>query len=499
MKLFLVEDEVMTLHALQRKIEDLNREWMVVGTASNGVEALSLISAAKPDVVLTDIRMPDMDGIALVEKLRERGSPVLPVIISGYQEFEYAKQAIRLGVEEYLLKPVNPEELSDCLEKCARRLKSRRSRDNVASFLVGDDSISIELTPGERRFAAVYLVVANALSDLEHVQHPSAPHLPSDHVERLLAPLFPSSTTVRCMDGFFSNEKAMVLAGAGLEPVELQGRLEQAAAALRERTGRFVTLFYRNTDSPRKLESNIRTCRRGALENMILECNVVTAQSGVAPIPDEKLSERVKFFTLFLRQNQLDDLLKNIRKMFLDWSVSHRRAAEVKTDMVFILNALKHSLALHQDFSFQSLFFVENLICFSESFAAYADGFYQLLIELYCPEPEEKGISAEELVAQIDDYFCANLAENISLQSLSDKMGLSKVYLCRIFKKHKDMTPIDYFTRLKIHRARELIAEHPSTPLREISDTLGFNDTYYFSKVFKRIVGVPPSEIRMEK
>lgn len=499
MKLFLVEDEVIALQSLQRKIEDLDEDYEIVGTASNGLAALSSIPVARPDVVLTDIRMPDMDGITLVEKLRERGSPVLPVIISGYQEFEYAKQAVRLGVSDYLLKPVNPEELAACLTKCAQRLKRQRSRENVTSFLVGDDGISIEFVPGEERFAVAYLVIANALSNLEHVQHPCAAYLPSAEVESLLISQFPNDTAIRCIDGFFSNEKALVLSGSGLEHTSLQSRLEKAAEALHRQAGDFITIFYRNTDSPRKLESSIRACRRGALENMMLEGDVVTSKNAPPPVPDEKLAERIKFFTLFLRQNQQEDLRKNIKKMFVDWKSGQRRAAEVNADLVFTLNALRHGLGLRQDFSFNSLFYVENLMCFSGSLEEYAEGFYQLLLELFRPEAEEKGISAEATVEQIDAYLRANLAENISLQSLSDEMGLSKVYLCRIFKKQKDMTPIDYFTRLKIDRARELIVEHPTMPLREISDALGFNDTYYFSKVFKRVTGVPPSELRTEK
>lgn len=213
MKLFLVEDEVIALRSLRRKIEDLDAAYEVVGEASGGSEALTAIPAARPDVVLTDIRMPDMDGITLIERLRERGSQVLPVIVSGYQEFEYAKQAVRLGVEDYLLKPVDPSELTACLERCARRLRTRRSRENVASFLVGEDRISIEFQPGENRFAAAYVVIANALSDLEHVQHPNAPYVSSQETEAILAPYFPAETARRCMDGFFSNEKALVFSG----------------------------------------------------------------------------------------------------------------------------------------------------------------------------------------------------------------------------------------------------------------------------------------------
>lgn len=499
MRLFLVEDEVPALQSLQHKIEDLNGDWEVVMTASNGVEALKRIPATKPDVVLTDIRMPDMDGIALVEELRRRGSPVLPVIISGYQEFDYAKQAVRLGVEDYLLKPVDPAELGDCLTRCAERLRLTRSRENVASFLVGEDRIFLELAPGEKNFAVVYLAIANALSDLEHVQHPGVPYLSSSDAEGLLAPLFPAETTLRCMDGFFSNEKAIVLSGPGLEEPALQRRLEAAAHALRGKMGTYITLFYKTTDSPRKLESSIRTCRRGMLEAMVLGADIVTSGPTPAPSPDRKLSERARLFSIFLRQNDPEALRKNVDKMFREWRKANRTAAEITADLVFLLNSLRHSLPRPQDFPCHSRFYIDNFICFSHTDEAFSSDFCQLLLEFFRSETEEKGVSAEAVVEQIEAYFRQNLSENLSLQDLSDEMGLSKVYLCRIFKKQKDMTPIDYFTRLKIDSAKTLLTEHPSMPLREISDALGFNDMYYFSKVFKRVAGVPPSELRAEK
>lgn len=165
MRLFLVEDEVLALQSLKRKIEDLNGDWEIVGTAANGVEALEKIPAAAPHLVLTDIRMPDMDGIALIEALRKQGSRITPIIISGYQEFEYAKQAMQLGVQDYLLKPVDPAELEKCLSRCRDAIARQRSQENVGAFP------DIRFRPGEDYYAA-YLIVGNALSGQAHGQHP---------------------------------------------------------------------------------------------------------------------------------------------------------------------------------------------------------------------------------------------------------------------------------------------------------------------------------------
>lgn len=118
LKVLLVEDENLIRRGLQYKMDWTEVNCVVVGEAATGQEGLAQIKALHPDIVITDIRMPDMDGL---EMLREgRGvCPFQAIIISGYGEFDYAQQAIRLGVAEYLLKPVDVNELKNCLRRIA--------------------------------------------------------------------------------------------------------------------------------------------------------------------------------------------------------------------------------------------------------------------------------------------------------------------------------------------------------------------------------------------
>ena len=119
LKVLIADDEIkvskLILHLVQW--EELGME--VIGTVNDGVEAFELILEKQPDIVITDIRMPGMDGIELVEKATkemESSKKVFFVIISGYSQFEYAQQAVKLGVEDYLLKPIKKKELEADLE-----------------------------------------------------------------------------------------------------------------------------------------------------------------------------------------------------------------------------------------------------------------------------------------------------------------------------------------------------------------------------------------------
>lgn len=114
-KIIVVDDEIATIDHICNIISMKCPEFQVTGVAENGREALSLMEKETPDILITDMRMPIMDGAALLKKIKEKYANVFLVVISGYQDFEYAKVAIKYGVCDYLLKPIKPSSLQDLL------------------------------------------------------------------------------------------------------------------------------------------------------------------------------------------------------------------------------------------------------------------------------------------------------------------------------------------------------------------------------------------------
>ena len=127
-KILLVEDE-----SIVRKGIALSIDWAEYGAeitdeASNGEEALKKCQSTQPDIVITDIRMPQMDGLEFVKKLREILPDTKVIILSGYEDFNYAKRAIALNVSDYLLKPVNEEELVSAVKKLQKQIENEQER-----------------------------------------------------------------------------------------------------------------------------------------------------------------------------------------------------------------------------------------------------------------------------------------------------------------------------------------------------------------------------------
>lgn len=116
-KIFLADDEIWVIMGLKKLIEKTGAPFRVVGEANNGIVALEEIEEKKPDVLITDIRMPGMDGLQLMQKIQEKNLDTRVVLVSGYAEFNYAQQAMRMGAVDYLLKPVEEEALAEVLER----------------------------------------------------------------------------------------------------------------------------------------------------------------------------------------------------------------------------------------------------------------------------------------------------------------------------------------------------------------------------------------------
>ena len=118
----LVDDEEEVIQIIMKKLDWASMGFQIVGYAHNGAEALELAEECQPDVVMTDIKMPYMDGLELSRRLKERYPSIRIIIFSGFDEFEYAKEAIRIEVEEYILKPIDAGELQELFGRIKKSL-----------------------------------------------------------------------------------------------------------------------------------------------------------------------------------------------------------------------------------------------------------------------------------------------------------------------------------------------------------------------------------------
>ena len=144
-KVMVVEDEPLILQNIIDKIHHVNPEFKVVYAAANGLDAWEHIEIYSPDLLITDIQMPVMNGLDLLARVKESYPAIECIILTGFNEFEYARKAMKIGIQEYLLKPLKPNQVQEVLETVGMRLRKRHNtleRNIIVSGLYGSRSQS---------------------------------------------------------------------------------------------------------------------------------------------------------------------------------------------------------------------------------------------------------------------------------------------------------------------------------------------------------------------
>lgn len=134
MKILIVEDEIKTLNGIEFLINQMKKDWFIVGKAKNGEEGIRLALEEEPDVIISDIRMNGMTGLEMIRELHKRRFSGKYIILSGYAEFQYAREAMLLGSIDYLLKPVTGDNLRQVLEKAETIIKDEATKINVGEL-----------------------------------------------------------------------------------------------------------------------------------------------------------------------------------------------------------------------------------------------------------------------------------------------------------------------------------------------------------------------------
>jgi len=470
-KVLLVDDEPWILRGLAREIpwEELDLE--LCGQTTDSVSALSIILNRQPDIVITDIQMPNVSGLDLMRCSREQGHGCEFIIFSGYSDFEYARRAIQYGVFAYLLKPLDQKELTRTLRLLVRNIRTKRDafhEQSEALFLDGRLRVSPAQFEGAREACVLtcYLTYSDKLLlDRELADIPRTDYkLGSDKYVYLLR-----------------GEPAAVR-------VRLERMLKSASCANKE------YLFFGLSDSIRSAEEFpaalrisdaaahnhfIRPERRifGPTESNIARCNDFLRQ--VYQAVDGGTTEQA----VLLVEEELKELC--------------RREVFTVQDLSYIYNRILAHMGKDGESGYEVLSYDQLAVKYAG--VQEAAGFLGQVIrdaDLRPGLPESHG-SLYEAFGRMLDYIDHNYNQEISLSDLSLRFYINMTYICDLFKKYKSTTFLKYLTSLRMDRARQLICES-AMPLADVAEAVGYRDYYYFIKQFKRRYGATPGQLRKE-
>lgn len=520
-RMLIVDDETLIAQGMKRAIERL--ELFSVETASNGIQAYERIRAGNIDAMLLDINMPDMNGIELMRRLHENGQSVATAIISGYEEFDYAKQAIRYGASDYILKPVSPRDVAAIGLKIFEHLEKEKLRqqrnDELWQFVMDqrstikqkllsnilDGSVRQEHLEEIRRlygmdlrgeyFTASLICIRRAREGLGEMAFQIALRQVEQEIERIFSDV-PEAI-------LFNMENAryvlLISSAVPFEPILLEELLNQTADAIAAVEG--IEAYIGKGEEVCGLEA-VPDSYRSASE--AIDYHAMFQNERVYVISDYRKNSRIivlqRMLTAMeirLRRMQYNEAEESINQIF-DYIETDKQAF-TSPQLIFVYNRMNCAMmsvmlenGLMADFTMQELVLNDRQPSTEELRSRALSLLGVLQREIFRSYSDKnRGISH-----RVADYIIENYADSgLSVNRISAEMNYSANYLGNAFKREYGESINDFLNKTRVEAAKRLMNE---TDMRvyEIAFAVGFNDQHYFSKTFRRIAGISPSEYR---
>lgn len=451
LNVLLVDDELRILNHLKLSVPWENLGLSISGCASNGQEALAILDKENIDILITDIRMPVMDGLELCRHVRERSTDIQIILLTGYSDFEYARRAIELQVTDYCLKPIDTAALSSILRRCVRKSYNPAHADALLDLIEAGnpDEIKQAFQDLGIRSSRVYLAGSIGVHNIEKQLHADLSFKVGKHKY-----LYFSSAP------FDENAALKIIAYAS-------GR---CGIGLPTMSFSFHELTHAIED----------------VMVMTLQYFINGAPALCSHLIPEDMS--AKLFTEFEESKNCPELLK-------PWL---QKLASSNCSMLFnirtafrLFNRIAMCPALQNNNDNESyLYGFEQM---ASEYLHFSDLLNKLSASIHTQAPPETGSSGSGSFFAILTYLNAHYSDDISLKKISEEFHLNSSYISQLIKSETGLTYTQYVTELRIGKARELL-KTTDMSLSEISEAVGFNDYFYFIKKFKKETGVTPGK-----
>ncbi|WP_127486043.1 response regulator [Paenibacillus ehimensis] len=496
LRIMIADDEERIRLGLEKIIQKESEDYEIVGSYANGLEILNALPGKEVDMIITDIQMPAMDGLELIDKLRERKPGVPCVILSGYSEFEYARKALKFGVVDYLLKPVNKQELFALL----RRLHGETERRRVEGRARQTDWIRAKLEGREVEPAG-------------EMPEPPWEGEAACLVIRGEEPIEEGALRARI---------AEVAGAAFLEAIPITGHMmcllvaadfrsyPQGTADLATRLALSCTTGQKGCLSvgigpvvrgPHQWSEAFREALRASHYAMYGTGRVLTAMVEEIPAASlhgqfAKLEKELKPFLEILDEAGIREVLQKFVLRLAELRPEKRQLLELFEQTVFLLRQdIPEFVEVIEDHYGGSLK-MESLIENAMRFEQIGTQWIRSITELLRGCRERRSSRENRVIGQVKKILAEGFQRDIDLQSLAAEVYLTPNYLSKLFKAETGQTLTEFMIGIRIQKAKELLKEHAELKTYEIGERVGYPDPAYFNKIFKKTVGFTPKEYR---
>lgn len=489
-KIMLAEDEPLLRKAI-KKILSENPEYEICFEASNGATALEYLASHKADILISDIRMPSIDGLELIKQIYEKGIKVKVIVLSGYNDFEYARHMLKYDAFTYLLKPIDPAELLKTLEKACEKIKLEEinnsilkshkfrnfQRDGYAHFtnempnvLLNSKNLASCCIDFEKVPSKECLVIWQL--DLEKELYPCCCFWLDSYLYIVYDKTsydVDSTELITEIQMYFEKKNTSIRMGVGLtvdSMLKISTSMKQARKALHyyQRLPYHEIVYYKRISL---LENHNNTSYPLLEEKKLLD-----AVTNVAKEDNVDIHKCMRSFCSLMEHQSTELIYLNL------------------IEFVFSIKRELSQYHLHANW--------DDLYYAIQNRKMWKDVVQQIettLIACHSKLISARTHSNAHSISKAKQYIRNNYSRMITLDEVAQFCYLSKSHFCKIFKEETGMTFKTYLNQIRIESAKTLL-KTTSLKSYEISEKIGFDDSSYFNELFKKIVGMTPNEFR---
>lgn len=496
-KAVLCDDDEIILHGLTAVVQWESLGIEIIGTAFDGKKGLELVRRHMPDLLLTDIRMPYIDGLQLIEEAKRLNPSLLTVVFSGYDDFEYARKAVRLGVLDYLSKPIDIDEMMQVLRAAVRKYQVNREEFHRKR---------------EEALQNIYLNGLEETAGIEDIIYDYCGVIAAEvSGSRIDLNRFHTAASELCSQGLYllsKEERRCILAITAPSRISVELRCIYCADYLRKEVTKTAADVQLTTASSDILEGlkNLGQCCRQAAEAM--ELKYIKGENENLKYMERKADQEKADLNFFLETDLvspvkygdgilLNEKLDELKAKLLEAGVESYLYLQFLVGNIYsnIIRELGAGGIYIEEVFIDPVGEYRQMIESSTIHVA-MDNLSQNLKRICSFVSEQKSGRYSPPVYKAMQYIQARFMDaGLSMDDVAEAVHLSAGHFSTIFKQEVGQTFTDYLIQIRMERAKELIM-NSGIKVYEIAAMSGYDNVPYFSTAFKRYTGYSPSEFK---
>lgn len=500
MRVIIVEDEPNTRNGIIKIIEKYTTHEVVAGE-SDGEAGYEKVLSLCPDIVITDINMPKMDGLTMLDKLREAGSTAMVVLLTGYSEFEYAQRAIQLSVAEYLLKPLDVEDIIEVLGTVERKLSRHKveqvsAEQQLFSILTGDGDDE-EIV--QRQFAEKIRKQKDQSLSMFLIQSESI----LEGMTNQMAEILKESLDAICLTGFFIfklpyAKQILVMISDGQNARYLKTIVSNRILRGLKEKGEFL-ISYGELENISDLKDTLKQLQEYLSYTFVFQEQCVIDRELVGNLSFERV-EYPEYLEHGVRRDIKNGNKEGIRmnaRKFEELVIQSREEPKViKNHTVrFVMAVLNTARGLMKNKDIEALYeyLLSNMLKTGIREIFLND--YRKMIDMVADDGERNDLTDNGMILNVIEFIRQNYDKDISLSDAAGLVGITPEYLSKLFTKEMGINFSTFLGEFRVSIAKKLLAAD-NYKIHEVANMVGYKDTKYFNKVFRSIMGMSPSDYR---